>query len=83
MTVSESSNPRFRNSWLYREPRLDSCLFLQAASRKVERQKMFSEGKRDQNTKRRWQGEKDETDNAQGGKGNAESGKQSEKEEKE
>lgn len=31
MTVSESFNPWFRNSWLYRDLRLNSCLFLEAA----------------------------------------------------
>lgn len=46
MTVSESSNPWFKNSWLYRKPRLNYCLFLEAARRKVERQRCLENTKR-------------------------------------
>lgn len=34
VTVSESFNPWLRSSWLYTELRLNSCLFLEATTRK-------------------------------------------------
>lgn len=43
MTVSESFNPWFRNSWLYRDLRLNSCLFLEAERKEDGETEMLGE----------------------------------------
>lgn len=43
MTVNESFNPWLKDSSLYKKMRLNSCLFLEEATRRVQRQEMSRE----------------------------------------